>query len=151
MHEKGVFSFNVDENSFKCEITKSEFEALISGLVDKTINITIDTIRDANLSIEDIKGVILVGGSTKVPLVQNTLAKVFPNKLLNDINPEKAVVVGAARQAHYLTSNSQNKGLLIDVLPLSLGVETMGGIVEKIIQRKHSATSFGNTGIYNLC
>ncbi|XGA07910.1 MAG: Fe-S protein assembly chaperone HscA [Wolbachia endosymbiont of Xenopsylla cheopis] len=135
VHEKGVFSFNVDENSFKCEITKSEFEALISGLVDKTINITIDTIRDANLSIEDIKGVILVGGSTKVPLVQNTLAKVFPNKLLNDINPEKAVVVGAARQAHYLTSNSQNKGLLIDVLPLSLGVETMGGIVEKIIQR----------------
>ncbi|WP_339048515.1 Fe-S protein assembly chaperone HscA [Candidatus Mesenet endosymbiont of Phosphuga atrata] len=135
MHEKGVFSFNVDENSFKCEITKSEFEALISGLVDKTMNIIIDTIRDANLSIEDIKGVILVGGSTKVPLVQNTLAKVFPNKLLNDVNPEKAVVVGAARQAHYLTSNSQNKGLLIDVLPLSLGIETMGGIVEKIIQR----------------
>ncbi|GHM58066.1 MAG: chaperone protein HscA [Candidatus Mesenet longicola] len=135
VHEKGVFSFNVDENSFKCEITKSEFEALISGLVDKTINITIDTIRDANLSIEDVKGIILVGGSTKVPLVQNTLTKVFPNKLLNDINPEKAVVVGAARQAHYLTSNSQNKGLLIDVLPLSLGIETMGGIVEKIIQR----------------
>lgn len=134
-NEKGVFNFNVDENSFKCEITKSEFEALISDLVDKTINITIDTIRDINLSIEDIRGVILVGGSTRVPLVQASLAKVFPNKLLNDVSPEKAVVVGAARQAHYLTSNSKNKGLLIDVLPLSLGVETMGGIVEKIIQR----------------
>lgn len=135
IHEKGVFDFHVNKNTFKCEITKSEFETLISDLVNRTISITINTVRDIDLSIDDIKGVILVGGSTRVPFVQESLAKVFPSKLLNDIDPEKAVVVGAARQAYYLTSNSKDKGLLIDVLPLSLGIETMGEIVEKIVQR----------------
>ncbi len=134
-HEKGIFNFHINNNPFECEITKSEFEVLITDLVDRTTNIVINTIYDVNLNINDIKGVILVGGSTRVPMVQNSLSKIFPDKLLDDIDPEKAVVIGAARQAHYLTSSVKGKGLLIDVLPLSLGIETMGEIVEKIIPR----------------
>ncbi|MCV3769708.1 MAG: Hsp70 family protein, partial [Wolbachia pipientis] len=93
------------------------------------------TIRDIDLKIDNIKGVILVGGATKVPLVQNSLVTLFGNKVLSNVDPEKAVVIGAALQAHVLTSNSKDRNVLLDVLPLSLGIETMGGIVEKIIPR----------------
>lgn len=131
----GTFEFNINGELFKCKITKEEFEQAISPLVNKTINIVTRTISNIDLKIDDIKGVILVGGATRVPLVQNLLIKLFDNKVLNDVDPDKAVVNGAALQAHYLTSNSKDRNILLDVLPLSLGIETMGGIVEKIIPR----------------
>ncbi|MGL9725930.1 MAG: Hsp70 family protein [Wolbachia sp.] len=120
---------------FECEITRAEFEQAISPLVNRTMNIVTRTISDIDLKIDDIKGVILVGGATRIPLVQNSLIKLFGNKVLNDVDPDKAVATGAALQAHYLTSNSKDRNILLDVLPLSLGIETMGGIVEKIIPR----------------
>ncbi|MDR0288519.1 MAG: Hsp70 family protein [Rickettsiales bacterium] len=120
---------------FKCEITKEEFEQAVSPSVNKTINIVTRTIDDIDLKIDDIKGVILVGGATRVPLVHDSLVKLFGNKVLNDVDPDKAVVIGAALQAHYLTSSSKDRNILLDVLPLSLGIETMGSIVEKIIPR----------------
>ncbi|OWZ25266.1 Fe-S protein assembly chaperone HscA [Wolbachia endosymbiont of Wuchereria bancrofti] len=130
-----TFEFNINGELFKCKITKEEFEQTISSLVNKTINIVTHTISNIDLKIDDIKGVILVGGATRVPLVQSSLVKLFGNKVLNDVDPDKAVAIGAALQAHYLTSNSKDRNVLLDVLPLSLGIETMGGIVEKIIPR----------------
>ncbi|AAW71347.1 Fe-S protein assembly chaperone HscA [Wolbachia endosymbiont of Brugia malayi] len=130
-----TFEFNINGELFKCKITKEEFEQTISSLVNKTINIVTHTISNIDLKIEDIEGVILVGGATRVPLVQSSLVKLFGNKVLNDVDPDKAVAIGAALQAHYLTSNSKDRNVLLDVLPLSLGIETMGGIVEKIIPR----------------
>ncbi|WP_341808089.1 Hsp70 family protein [Wolbachia endosymbiont (group E) of Neria commutata] len=131
----GTFEFNINGELFKCEITREEFEQAIRSLVNRTIDIVNRTISDIDLKIEDIKGIILVGGATRVPLVKNSLTKLFGNKILSDVNPDKAVVSGAALQAHYLTSNLKDKNILLDVLPLSLGIETMGGIVEKIIPR----------------
>ncbi|WP_265033427.1 Fe-S protein assembly chaperone HscA [Wolbachia endosymbiont (group A) of Sicus ferrugineus] len=122
----GTFGFNINGKPFECEITREKFEQAISPLVNKTINIVTRTISDIDLKIDDIKGVILVGGATRTPLVQNSLVKLFGNKVLSDADPDKAVVIGAALQAH---------SVLLDVLPLSLGIETMGGIVEKIIPR----------------
>ncbi|WP_341819322.1 Hsp70 family protein [Wolbachia endosymbiont (group A) of Brachyopa scutellaris] len=131
----GIFEFSINGKPFECEITREEFEQAISSLVNKTINIVTRTISDIDLKIDDIKGVILVGGATRTPLVQNSLVKLFGNKVLNDVDPDKAVAIGAALQAHDLTSSSKDRNILLDVLPLSLGIETMGGIVEKIIPR----------------
>lgn len=131
----GNFEFNINGKLFKCEIAREEFEQAISSLVNRTINIVNRTINDIDLKIDDIKGIILVGGSTRVPLVKESLAKFFGNKILDDVDPDKAVVCGAALQAYYLNSDSKNRSILLDVLPLSLGIETMGGIVEKIIPR----------------
>ncbi|MDG7056302.1 MAG: Hsp70 family protein [Wolbachia endosymbiont of Meromenopon meropis] len=131
----GIFQFNINNKLFECEITKEEFEHAISFLVNKTIRVVTHTINDIDLKIDDIKGVILIGGATRIPLVYESLTKLFGNKLLNDVDPDEAVVIGAALQAHYLTSSSKDKKILLDVLPLSLGIETIGGIVEKIIPR----------------
>ncbi|WFW29632.1 MAG: Hsp70 family protein [Wolbachia endosymbiont of Menacanthus eurysternus] len=135
-NSSGIFKFNINGRFFECEITKKEFEQAIKSFVNKTIDIVTRTINDVNLGIDDIKGVILVGGATRVPLVYSSLVKLFgSNKILNDIDPDRAIVIGAALHAHYLTSSSRNKSILLDVLPLSLGIETIGGMVEKIIPR----------------
>ncbi|MGL9718250.1 MAG: Hsp70 family protein [Wolbachia sp.] len=131
----GIFEFSINGESFECEITREEFEQAISPLVNRAMNIVTRTMSDINLKIDDIKGVILVGGATRVPLVHDSLVKLFGNKVLSDVDPDKAVVMGAALQAHDLTSSSKDRNVLLDVLPLSLGIETMGGIVEKIIPR----------------
>lgn len=130
----GIFEFNINNELFKCKITREEFERAVGPLVKKTIEIVTHTITDIDINIDDIQGVILVGGSTRLPLVKKSLVNLFGDKVL-DVDPDKAVVTGAALQAYYLTVGAKNRNILLDVLPLSLGIETMGGIVDKVLQR----------------
>jgi molecular chaperone HscA len=114
-------------------ITREEVEALALPFVTKTLQITQDVLREANISLQDMKGIVLVGGMTRMPLVQQEVARFFGKNLLCTIDPDHTVALGAALVAHGLTHGSET--LLLDLTPLSLGLETMGGLVEKIIPR----------------
>jgi len=108
---------------------------LINNLLQKTLKISNDVLVDSNLSIKDIDEIVLVGGSTKTPYVKKVIEDYFNKKPLSNINPDNVVAIGAAIQADILSGNSQEELLLLDVTPLSLGIETMGELVEVIIPR----------------
>jgi molecular chaperone HscA len=118
------------------EFTRQEFENLISEKIEKTFTLTRNLIDDLELETSEIKGVILVGGSTRIPLVKQKLTEIFSaEKIFDQIDPDRIVAAGAAWQAYNLSGQSDKKNLLLDVSALSLGIEMMGGIVEKIIPR----------------
>ncbi len=108
-------------------------EQLSTPLVEKTIDICRQVLIDANLTPKDIKGVVLVGGATRMPLIQGRVVEFFGQDPLMNLDPDEVVALGAALQAEALTKGAET--LLLDVAPLSLGLETMGGLVEKIIHR----------------
>ena len=116
------------------KLTRAEFEGLVKDLVIRSTKPCEIALKDAKLSASDVDDVILVGGQTRMPLVQETVAKLFGKTPKRDVNPDEAVAMGAAIQAAVLTGDVKDV-LLLDVTPLSLGLETMGGVMTKLIEK----------------
>jgi molecular chaperone HscA len=123
------------------DVTRAEFDALVKPIVERTGIACRRALKDAGVKPEELDGVVLVGGSTRVPFVRAFVKHLFKQEPLTDIDPDQVVALGAAVQADILAGTQQNEALIFDVTPLSLGIETMGGLAEKIIPRNTTIPS----------
>lgn len=127
-------------NGDKLSISKQQFETLIQPLIDKTIDCCKNALKDAELKAKDIEVIVMVGGSTRVPLVKQSVSNFFGRPVNDSVNPDEVVALGAAIQADILAGNNKEV-LLLDVTPLSLGIETMGGLMDVLIPRNSKIPS----------
>jgi molecular chaperone HscA len=127
-------SYHETHENINCNITKSDFEKITEPLVRRTLDCVQRALKDAQLAVRDIESVVMVGGATRIPQVKNSVAKYFGRPVNDKLNPDEVVALGAAIQANVLAGN-QKDILLLDVTPLSLGIETIGELMDFIIPR----------------
>jgi Fe-S protein assembly chaperone HscA len=130
------------ESGYARRITRTEFESLIRPLIDRTLGPAKQALADAGLEPSEVDEIVLVGGSTRIPLVRRLVADLFGRTPHSDLNPDEVVALGAAVQADILITGRREM-LLLDVTPLSLGIETIGGVVSKIIMRNSTIPATG--------